>query len=56
MVTPVKGVNPLSTGFFKEGPSATAEESINYGLNFSAKQFDRKYRRCITKKILILYR
>ncbi|MBO5737840.1 hypothetical protein J6R97_00710 [bacterium] len=55
MVTPVKGVNPLSTGLFKEGPSATAEESINYGLKFSAKQFDRKYKRCITKKVLKCY-
>lgn len=55
MVTPVKGVNPLSTGTFSEGPYAIPEESIKCGLNFSSKQIDRKYRRCITRKLLKCY-
>lgn len=55
MVTPVKGINPLSTGTFKEGPYAIPEESIRHGLSFSSKNLDRKYRRNITRKILKCY-
>lgn len=55
MVTPVKGINPLSTGTFNDGPYAIPEESIKFGLNFSSKNIDRKYRRCITRKLLKCY-
>ena len=37
MVTPVKGINPLSTGTFNDGPYAIPEESIKFGLNFLQK-------------------
>ena len=55
MVTPVKGICPLSTGTFNEGPYGIPEESIKYGFNFSSTQLERKYRRLLTKKLLKCY-
>ena len=55
MVTPVKGVCPLSIGTFKEGPYGIPEESIKHGFHFSSIPLERKYRRLLTKKLLKCY-
>ena len=55
MVTPVKGVCPLSIGTFKEGSYGIPEESIKHGFHFSSIPLERKYRRLLTKKLLKCY-
>lgn len=55
VVTPVKGVCPLSTCTFKEGPYCIPEESIKYGFHFSKMQLERKYKRLLAKKLLKCY-